>query len=67
MCKFCRGEQLIELKNKLMDKDVEIYISDECLLNIRISATHINSLIGLTSPIRIEFCPFCGFKLNEGA
>jgi hypothetical protein len=61
MCKFCEDKQKIETTigdNKLIIKLDEEY-SD--VLNIRIPF----SGGGMTRPIVIWYCPFCGKKLQS--
>ena len=63
MCKFCKGNKKIE--TTIDDRDLAVHLDEESkkILNIRLPYTLSG---GITRPIIINFCPFCGNDLGDG-
>lgn len=59
MCKFCDENYVIE--TTVGNKKLTLHLKEDSkeILDIRLS-----SGIGLTKPVQINFCPFCGKRLK---
>ena len=62
MCKFC--ENNFKIKTTIGDKELHIYLDEDInkKLNIRLPFPLGG---GITRPIFINYCPFCGEDLQE--
>ena len=61
MCKFC--EENFKIKTTIADRDLVIYLNEDNkkVLNIRLPFQEVG---GVTRPLIIQYCPFCGNDLK---